>query len=226
MLEIMSEYKVAEIFTSINGESRRAGETAVFVRFTGCNLRCNYCDTLWALEKDAPFTAMSGEEIYDYIRESGIKNVTLTGGEPLIQPGVNELIERLLEDENLRVEIETNGAVDIRPFMKASDRLSFTVDYKCPGSGMESGMVMSNFEAVGPGDTVKFVVSDEADLDKMCEIVNEYHLTEKAAVYVGAVFGRIDPQQIVEYMLKHKMNDVRLQLQMHKFIWAPDERGV
>lgn len=222
----MSDYNVTEIFKSINGEARRAGETAVFVRFAGCNLLCNYCDTLWALAKDVPFTSMSEEDIYGFIRESGIRNVTLTGGEPLIQPDIEKLIDRLLSDESLRIEIETNGAVDIRPFMRDEERLSFTVDYKCPGSGMESGMVMSNFETVGKHDTVKFVVSDETDLDKMKEVVRDYDLTERSVVYVSAVFGRIDPKEIVDYMLKNKMNDVKLQLQLHKFIWDPNERGV
>ena len=91
---------------------------------------------------------------------------------------------------------------------------------------MESGMVMSNFETVGKHDTVKFVVSDETDLDKMKEVVRDYDLTERSVVYVSAVFGRIAPKEIVDYMLKNKMNDVKLQLQLHKFIWDPNERGV
>lgn len=222
----MSAYKVTELFTSINGEARRAGETAVFVRFAGCNLLCNYCDTLWAVVKDAPFTAMSEDEILGRIEETGIRNVTLTGGEPLIQPDIDILVDKLLARERLRVEIETNGAVDIRPFMRNCDRLSFTVDYKCPGSGMESGMIMSNFEAVTERDTVKFVVSDETDLEKMTEIVNRYDLSERSVVYVSPVFGRIDPKTIVEYLVKNRINDVKLQLQLHKFIWDPNERGV
>lgn len=223
----MSEFKVAEIFTSINGEAMRAGETAVFVRFTGCNLRCNYCDSMYAVDENAEFSIMTDKEIVNYILESGIKNVTLTGGEPLIQPGIDELISMLLKNEELRVEIETNGAVDITPFKSISeDRLSFTVDYKCPGSGMEQKMLASNFEAVDKRDCVKFVVSDEADLDKAGRIIQKYDLIQKSTVYISAVFGRIEHTKIVNYMIEHKMNGVKLQLQMHKYIWSPDRRGV
>jgi 7-carboxy-7-deazaguanine synthase len=109
--------KVVEKFVSINGEGTRAGELAVFIRFKGCNLACSYCDTMWANEKDCPFTEMSQEEILDYVKSTGVKNVTLTGGEPLLQEGVDRLIDLLL-DSDLRVEIETNGAVDLRPFIK------------------------------------------------------------------------------------------------------------
>ena len=223
----MSEFRVSEIFTSINGEAMRAGETAVFVRFTGCNLRCNYCDSMYAVEENAEFRLMKDREIVDYILKSGIRNVTLTGGEPLLQPGIEALIRLLLEKEELRVEIETNGAVDIKPFKGVSEeRLSFTVDYKCPGSGMEQAMLGSNFEAVDKRDCVKFVVSDEADLNRAAEIIEKYKLTEKTAVYISAVFGRIEHTKIVDYMISHGMNDVKLQLQMHKYIWSPDRRGV
>ena len=223
----MNGFSVVEKFISINGESRRAGELAVFVRFRGCNLRCNYCDTLWACVDTAECEYMSAREIYDYIRSTGIKNVTLTGGEPMLQKDIKELLKLLGGDRDLRIEVETNGAVLLDEYYRIMpENVSFTVDYKCPGSGMEKLMCLRNFEEIRELDTVKFVVSDRNDLDCMVKIIDTYRLTEKCMVYVSAVFGRIEPQEIVEYMTEHKLNDVRLQLQMHKFIWDPDKRGV
>ena len=222
----MNGFSVVEKFISINGESRRAGELAVFVRFRGCNLRCNYCDTLWACVDTAECEYMSVQEIYEYIKSTGIKNVTLTGGEPMLQKDIKELLKLLGGDRNLRIEVETNGAVLLDEYYRTvPENISFTVDYKCPGSGMEKLMCLRNFEEIRELDTVKFVVSDRNDLDCMVKIIDTYRLTEKCTVYVSAVFGRIEPQEIVEYMTEHKLNDVRLQLQMHKFIWDPDKRG-
>lgn len=218
---------VAERFISINGEARRAGELSVFIRFRGCNLRCSYCDTLWACEEDAQAEKMTAEEIYDYIKKSGIKNVTLTGGEPMLQKNIGKLLEILAGDRELRTEVETNGAVPLTEYYsKMPENISFTVDYKCPGSGMEKAMHLPNFEEIRSVDTVKFVVSDQNDLDRMRDIIETYDLTGKCVVYVSAVFGRIEPAEIVDYMNEYKLNDLRLQLQMHKFIWDPDARGV
>ena len=223
----MNGFSVVEKFISINGESRRAGELAVFVRFRGCNLRCNYCDTLWACVDTAECEYMSVQEIYEYIKSTGIKNVTLTGGEPMLQKDIKELLKLLGGDRDLRIEVETNGAVLLDEYYRTvPENISFTVDYKCPGSGMEKLMCLRNFEEIRELDTVKFVVSDRNDLDCMVKIIDTYRLTEKCMVYVSAVFGRIEPQEIVEYMTEHKLNDVRLQLQMHKYIWDPEKRGV
>ncbi len=218
----MPEYRVVEKFISINGEGQRAGELAVFIRLAGCNMRCSYCDTLWALEKDVPFVSKTEEEIVDYLRSAGVKNVTLTGGEPLIHKDIDVLIRSIL-DAGFRLEIETNGSIDIRRF---DERASYTVDYKCPGSGCESFMYMKNFENVGKNDTVKFVVTDMKDLDRMREVVSEYDLTAKTKVYVSTAFGEIKPADVADYMIEHKLNDIRLQLQIHKYIWDPMMRGV
>lgn len=111
----MSTYQVVEKFVSINGEGRRAGELAAFIRFKGCNLQCSYCDTSWANEPGGESERLTKEEILSWIRETGVKNVTLTGGEPLLREGMEELIEAILEDPSQRVEIETNGSVDLKP---------------------------------------------------------------------------------------------------------------
>lgn len=215
--------QVVEKFLSINGEGWRAGETALFIRFRGCNLRCSYCDTMWANEADCPFEEESPRALADYALQTGIRNVTLTGGEPLLQKDIKELI-RLLLEEGLRVEIETNGAVSIEGFEGA--RPVFTMDYKLPSSGYESRMLLKNMERLRKEDTVKFVSGSRQDLERALEIIRAYDLTGRCHVYFSPVFGAIEPSDIVDFLLEHKLNDVRLQIQMHKVIWDPNERGV
>ena len=218
--------RVAEKFISINGEGVRAGELAVFVRFQGCNLACHYCDTKWALAKDCPCEEMSPEQIHAYIKGTGITNVTLTGGEPLLHKDMDRLLAILLADEELRVEIETNGAVDLRKFCACPGRPVFTMDYKLPSSGYEKSMVLENFELLSKDDTVKFVSGSTEDLERAYKIIREYDLLRKCHVYFSPVFGDIEPAEIVSFMMDHKLNEARLQIQMHKVIWDPDKRGV
>ncbi len=222
----MAEFKVAEIFTSINGEGTKAGQTAVFVRFTGCNLNCSYCDTKWANEPDAEYTLMTDKEILSRIKETGIKNVTLTGGEPLLREGIYELLEEISKDGFLQSEIETNGSIDLKPFCDIENRPSFTMDYKLPSSGMEKHMCLENFEILEKKDTVKFVSGSSKDLEKALEIIRKYNLSQRCHVYISPVFGNIEPAEIVDFMVENKLNDVNLQLQLHKFIWDPNMRGV
>ena len=215
--------KVVEKFTSINGEGTRAGELAVFVRFKGCNLRCSYCDTMWANEADCSYEEETPEEITNYVLATGIRNVTLTGGEPLLQKDIRKLIYLLLH-AGLRVEIETNGAVRLSEFCE--ERPIFTMDYKLPSSGCEEHMIAENMELLEINDTVKFVCGSQEDLVKALEVIQTYDLTSRCHVYFSPVFGSIEPVQMVEFMLEHQLNDVRLQIQMHKVIWDPNERGV
>lgn len=228
----MAVFHVAELFSSINGEGIKAGQLAVFVRFAGCNLNCSYCDTVWANQKDTPYTLMGEQDILRYIQAAGIQNVTLTGGEPLLREGMEELLRALLSDKSLSVEIETNGSIRLDKVQKlagqeeALGRLSFTMDYKLPQSGMESAMCLENMEILQQKDTVKFVCSDRRDLEKAEEIICFYGLTERCHVYLSPVFGKIAPADIVEFMKDRKLNGVNLQLQLHKFIWNPEERGV
>lgn len=218
-------YPVVEKFVSINGEGRRAGELAVFIRFRRCNLNCSYCDTRWANAESAAAEMMSAGEIAGYVRSSGVKNVTLTGGEPLLQQELYRLIEPLMES-GCRVEIETNGSLPIDGLCNRKFRPSFTLDYKLPGSGMEQHMLTENYEYLTGNDTVKFVAGSRADLEKAAEIIMKYDLMEKCSVYLSPVFGSIDPAEIVDFMAENRLNDIRLQLQLHKFIWDPEKRGV
>ena len=121
--------KVVEKFISINGEGRRAGELAVFIRFKGCNLNCSYCDTKWANEPACDYEELSPDKICEYVSETGIKNVTLTGGEPLLQKDIRSLVEKLLNKSDIRVEIETNGAVDIAPLANALILINFSTTF-------------------------------------------------------------------------------------------------
>lgn len=218
------KYEVCEKFISINGEGRNAGSPAVFIRLKGCNLSCPYCDTKWANKPDAPCEVLSEEEIYSYIKSSDISRITLTGGEPLIHRGIDVLIKKICSDSLLKLEIETNGSVDISPYLKLKNRPSFTLDYKTPSSGMEDKMFLPNLSLAESCDTVKFVCGSYYDLERTKEITEKYK--PKAKVYISPVFGSIKPVEIAEFIIKNRLNDISLQLQLHKIVWEPDKRGV
>lgn len=217
---------VVEKFVSINGESRRAGQLAVFVRFRGCNLSCSYCDTSWANTEDCMAEEMSPEEVYLYIKSTGITNVTLTGGEPLLHKDILKLIELIAKDKGLYAEIETNGSIDIAPVKAVENCPSLTMDFKSPSSNMCDKMLMSNYEFLDDRDTVKFVCGSIEDLEKAKEIIDKYDLVNRCAVYISPVFNKINSEEIVEFMKSNKMNGVNIQLQLHKYIWNPDKKGV
>jgi 7-carboxy-7-deazaguanine synthase len=221
----MKYYNVVEKFVSINGEGQRSGELAVFIRLAKCNLRCNYCDTTWANEENAAVTPMTEEDIYNYILDTKVKNITLTGGEPLLDGEVKDLIEYIVKDRSLFLEIETNGSIDLNLFRVDAKNLSFTVDYKGPSSEMEEFMFIKNFETISELDTIKFVVGDYNDLLKAKEIIEKYDLMNRCSLYFSSVYKKIDLDEIVEFMKEFKLNGVRLQLQMHKFIWG-NKQGV
>lgn len=221
----MSFYNVAEKFVSINGEGAKAGAPAVFIRFCGCNLNCGYCDTRWANYAGTKPVKASAEEILSYVKSAGINCVTLTGGEPLLQRDIGELIV-LLGGNGAAVEIETNGSIPIGEFSSLDPRPAFTLDYKLPSSGMESEMLTENFNYLSPQDTVKFVAGDMRDLARAEEIIAKFGLTGKCNLFLSPVYGKIQPGKIVGFMKERRLNGVRLQLQLHKIIWNPDARGV
>lgn len=218
--------KVVEKFVSINGEGSKAGQLAVFIRFAGCNLDCVYCDTKWANEKDVSYSEMSKEEIYEYIKSTGVRNITVTGGEPLLQDGIYEFLEYLSLDKELSVEIETNGSVDISLFKKIDNTPSFTMDYKLDYSKMEKKMFLDNLKKLDKRDVIKFVSGSQKDLEILKNIVEKYNLIERTKVYVSPVFGAIEPSVIVDWMIENNLNGINLQIQMHKIIWDPEKKGV
>jgi len=221
--------KINEIFCSLNGESARTGKRTVFVRTFGCNLRCSYCDTMYAVEGN-DYTDMTIEEIKEKVDSFHCNRVTLTGGEPMIQKDMMDLIY-LLDGDCCRlydIEIETNGAVDLTELVKArrdreiSDSLLITMDWKCPTSGMLDEMVENNLSLLSDTDVVKYVVGSIADLDEAMRV----HSLTRAQLYLSPVFGKIEPKEIAEYLVKGEINDVTLQIQQHKVIYPPDMRGV
>lgn len=219
-------FKVIEKFVSINGEGRLSGQLAIFIRFAGCNLDCSYCDTKWANEENAEYELMNEQEIYEYIKSTKVRNVTLTGGEPLLQNNIIELLNVLSTDNNLSVEIETNGSVFLSQFTNIKNPPSFTMDYKLPSSNMEQKMLVDNFKYLTKNDTVKFVSGSIDDLEKAKYIINQHDLINKTNVYISPIFGDIHMADIVDFMQKYNMNGVTLQVQLHKIIWDPNERGV
>ena len=212
--------KVIEIFKSIDGEGIRAGFPVTFIRLGGCNLYCSYCDSTYAWQGDYEYTEMSWEEIFKKVYMMGCLRVTLTGGEPLIHQHVDSLI-KALTTSGFEVNIETNGSVDIEKYTHW-DNVLITMDYKCPSSKMSDMMYLPNLANLRRKDVLKFVVGSKDDLD-VCRDIVKY---TSAQVFISPVFGKIEPEEIVKYMLEHDMQDCRIQLQLHKFIWSPDTKGV
>ena len=210
---------VNEIYHSIQGESTWAGCPCVFVRLTFCNLRCNYCDTEYAFYEGKK---MALKEIVDRVESFGCELVEITGGEPLLQKNVLPLMSMLC-DAGRTLLLETSGAHDIEP---VDARVHRIMDLKTPGSGEVEKNLWSNIDHLGPRDEVKFVIGSREDYEWSREKVQRFDLLARChAVLFSPIFGRIDPREIVEWILADKLN-VRFQLQMHKFIWTPTQRGV
>ncbi len=213
----MGTVKVCEIFTSIQGESSYAGVPCVFIRTTGCNLRCSYCDTIYAYDEG---TELSEDEIIDKINSIDLKTVEITGGEPLLQEGVFPIVKRLL-DGGYNVLIETNGSQDIRDIDK---RAIIILDVKAPGSGMPDTLKLSNLSILKPGDEVKFVITNRVDYEWAKNFIEEHSLAGKCKILFSPAFGIMDPKDLAILILHDKL-DVRLNLQLHKYIYGPDVRS-
>lgn len=228
--------KVTEIFASIDGEGITSGIPAIFVRLYGCNLACKWCDSTyaWKTEYDKA-KEMSVDDIYKEVCELnyqyGITHVTITGGEPLIWDDSIALTKRLAKS-GFYINIETNGAIDLLNIKNSrlfsfDDQIIYTMDVKCPSSGMSDKMVLNNLAVLDHEDVVKFVVGSDEDIDFMEQVI-EYNQPIKANIFVSPVFGSIDLSHIVDRMLEDNLAsyDVRFQLQAHKIIWDPNKRGV
>jgi 7-carboxy-7-deazaguanine synthase len=213
-----SMLRVTEIFHSIQGESSFAGRPCVFIRLTGCPLRCTWCDTEYAFYGG---TELGLDAILAQVEACGCPLVEVTGGEPLAQPAAFHLIARLC-DLGHTVLVETSGAIDIAPLDR---RARAILDVKCPGSGMMDRMYWPNLSALARKDEAKFVIRDRADYEWACGIVTQYELAHRTQVLFSPVFGTLDPRQLAEWILADRL-PVRFQLQMHKLIWDPDRRGV
>ena len=210
--------KVNEIYHSIQGESTNAGLMCVFIRLTGCNLRCTYCDTEYAFYKGKE---RSVEDIVEEVRKHNCKLVELTGGEPLMQDESITLMQKLC-DEDFDVMLETAGNI---PIKEVDDRVKIIMDLKCPSSGMMDKNLYENIDHLKKDDEVKFVIGNREDYDWMKEIINKYDFQNKCALLASVVFGKLEPLTLVNWILKDKL-EVIFQLQMHKFIWHPETKGV
>jgi 7-carboxy-7-deazaguanine synthase len=210
---------VNEIFHSIQGESTRAGDRCVFVRLTACDLRCTWCDTPYAFHEGRK---MSIDDVLSVVEGYGCPLVEITGGEPLLQEGVYELMERLLAAGHT-VLLETGGH---RPIDRVPAAVVKIVDVKCPGSGEADKNCWSNLDRLAPHDEVKFVVLDRADYEFARDVLTRTHLPSRAAaILFSPVHGQLDPKTLSEWIIADRL-PVRVQLQLHKLIWSPTTRGV
>jgi 7-carboxy-7-deazaguanine synthase len=210
---------INEIYHSVQGESTWAGLPCVFVRLTFCDLRCNYCDTEYAFYEGQKRTLT---EIAETVAGFHCPLVEITGGEPLLQKNVLPLM-RMLADAGHTVLLETSGAHDIS---QVDSRVHRIMDLKTPGSGECARNLLANIEHLTKRDEVKFVIGSREDYEWSRQQIESYGLTERCGtVLFSPIFGRIEPRQMVEWILSDKLA-VRFQLQLHKFIWEPMERGV
>ena len=204
--------KIHEIFHSLQGESTRVGLPTVFVRLTGCPMRCGYCDTAYAFNGGSN---MEIAEIMQKVAEYGAKYVTVTGGEPLAQKTCHDLLKALC-DAGYSVSLETGGAIDTSP---VDPRVSVILDIKTPGSGELANMRMENIDFLKPQDEVKFVLCDRADYEWAKEILMQYKLADKCTVLFSPVYQKVNPTELAEWVLADKL-PVRMQIQLHKVLWG------
>ena len=224
------QLQVTEIFKSIQGESTLSGTPCVFIRLTGCNLRCGYCDTTYAYEGG---NWLSIDDILSKIDDYNCDLVEITGGEPLLQDGVYPLIRTLLETGKL-VLIETNGSVDIERTQALKQvqgngskiqGLKIIMDIKCPDSGMSGKTNCENLSKLDKNDEVKFVLNSRGDYDWSKEIIKIYSLTDRCHILMSPVYDNLTAGELSEWIINDNLN-VRLNLQIHKYIWGEWARGV
>src|SRR5574337_708229 len=210
--------QVNEIFYSIQGESTYAGRPCTFIRLTGCNLRCRWCDTTYAFHEGEQ---RSIEQVLEQVRTYKCPLIEITGGEPLLQEEVYPLIDRLLL-EGYEVLIETGGSLSVH---RLDPRVVKILDLKAPGSAMEPHNSLDHLRHLSRKDQIKFVVADRCDYEWAKRVIGEHALTEKTQVLFSAVLGELHPGELVEWLLADRL-DARLQIQLHKYLWDPNRRGV
>ena len=210
--------KINEIYASIQGESSHTGLPCVFIRLTGCNLRCSWCDTAYAFYDGKNLTV---EETLQKVETFGLPLVEITGGEPLLQEDVYPLMEALLK-KGYRVMLETSGAL---PIDKIPEKLIKILDIKCPGSGEEKKNHLENLKFLSPHDEVKFVLLDRADYEWSRDMLRKYDMVPSKQVLFSPVYDKLNLKDLSQWILKDRLA-VRLQTQLHKVIWSKDAIGV
>lgn len=215
----MKTINLIEIFSSVQGETSLTGQMTTFVRLARCNLRCSWCDTSYSFGKGTPYAL---NEIIEEVKKNGCRYVCITGGEPLLQPTVFDLIKELC-DQNYVVSLETGGSLSTE---KVDPRTRVILDVKCPGSGMQDKNYWPNLLRLKSHDEVKFVIQHKEDFDFAVNVCKKYELFNRSKeVLFSPVFNLLEPKQLVEWILKDQL-PCRLNLQCHKYIWAPDTKGV
>ncbi len=209
---------INEIFYSIQGESSSAGRPCTFIRLSYCNIRCSYCDTAYAFDEG---TEMTISDILERVRAAGCHLVEVTGGEPLFQENVHSLLT-LLCNSGYEVLLETGGTLDISA---VDPRVKRIVDFKCPSSGMMKKNEWENIGHLRPSDEVKFVVGTREDYEWAKSMIATHRITGRTPVLMSVVYGTLEPVELCRWILEDKL-DIRFQLQMHKYIWSPETRGV
>jgi 7-carboxy-7-deazaguanine synthase len=209
---VTERLRITEIFLSLQGEAASVGWPTVFVRLTGCPLRCSYCDTAYAFHGGQ---WMSLEEILRAVAGFGVNHVCVTGGEPLAQRRCLDLLTRL-SDSGYQVSLETSGALDISG---VDARVSRVLDVKTPGSGEVDRNLMDNLARVRSKDVIKFVICDRTDYEWSRDMVRSRNLSERAQVFFSPSWGQIEPSELAEWVLEDRL-EVRVQLQLHKLIWG------
>jgi 7-carboxy-7-deazaguanine synthase len=209
---------ITEIYASVQGESGYAGLPCVFIRLTGCPLRCRWCDTTYGFDGG---TSMTLDEIMAKVDALGVPLVELTGGEPLAQKNCATLAKRLV-DKGYKVLIETGGS---EPVEVLPQEVHIIMDLKCPGSKMDGRNLWRNLDVLKLTDEIKMVIADRADYEWARSRIQEHKLTDRFKVLLSPAFGLLQPKDLVEWLLADKLN-VRLNLQLHKFIWHPRTKGV
>lgn len=213
------ELLIHEIYRSVQGESTFAGLPCVFVRCAVCDLRCKWCDTPHAFNQGE---RMSRSEVLKRTLSYECSLVELTGGEPLLQPDVFPLMTELA-DAGKTVLLETSGSHDIGP---VDQRVHIILDLKCPDSGESDRNLWSNLDVLKPTDQIKFVIASPRDWDWTVSVIRDHKLDKRFTCLVSAVFGAVEPVELVEWLLDSGLHRVRFQLQLHKYIWEPMKRGV
>ena len=221
------EYRVIEIFGSIDGEGKRTGQLATFIRLAGCNLRCIYCDTCYSFDVSKS-KKMSLEDILLKVKEIGYHNITLTGGEPLLNKENAMLLIKTLCENGYQVNVETNGSIDLTDYIKERKLnnwdVFFTVDYKSKFSKMNDKMNINSFCPLDINkDIIKCVVANKEDMD---DALNYLDKLGHFNIWFSPVFGEIEPVKLVEYIEEKHREDITIQIQLHKIIWDPNKRGV
>lgn len=222
MITENTKFNISEIFYSIQGEGTRAGMPCVFVRLQGCNFRCSWCDTPYALDSNENAEILTGRQILERASSYKCNFIEFTGGEPLFQKDSVSLINDFVE-EGFLVAIETNG---YHSFENIDLRAVKIMDIKCPGSKMKSFNNLDNLRYLTNNDELKFVILDKKDFDWAVDFITENNLFEKTGtILFSPVFGLLEPVKLANWILDSKL-PIRMQLQIHKFIWEPNTRGV